>query len=150
MAENCHDTRSGTAVCRITTSAGKTSFELPLATRAPTAGKFHGLSQTDVIISSCRTASPTAIRSMINPPTRPLLMTVPIHAPITAATCAAFANIALLEGLGRNHSLAYARTEKRCSAGYHGYGAVDLYAVDPHLGTINDYQQLVLRPTSRK
>jgi glycosidase len=26
---------------------------------------------------------------------------------------------------------------------YHGYGAVDLYAVDPHLGTINEYQQLV-------
>src|SRR5262249_642591 len=26
---------------------------------------------------------------------------------------------------------------------YHGYGAVDLYAVDPHLGTVEDYQQLV-------
>jgi glycosidase len=26
---------------------------------------------------------------------------------------------------------------------YHGYGAVDLYAVDPHLGTIQDYQNLV-------
>ena len=26
---------------------------------------------------------------------------------------------------------------------YHGYGAVDLYAVDPHLGTIRDYQELV-------
>ena len=26
---------------------------------------------------------------------------------------------------------------------YHGYGAVDLYAVDPHLGTLRDYQELV-------
>src|SRR4029077_8476980 len=26
---------------------------------------------------------------------------------------------------------------------YHGYGAIDLYAVDPHLGTIQDYQDLV-------
>jgi glycosidase len=26
---------------------------------------------------------------------------------------------------------------------YHGYGAADLYAVDPHLGTLQDYQQLV-------
>src|SRR5262249_42307362 len=26
---------------------------------------------------------------------------------------------------------------------YHGYGAVDLYAVDPHLGTLEDYRQLV-------
>jgi glycosidase len=25
---------------------------------------------------------------------------------------------------------------------YHGYGAVDLYAVDPHLGTLNDYKEL--------
>jgi len=26
---------------------------------------------------------------------------------------------------------------------YHGYGAVDLYAVDPHLGALKDYQELV-------
>jgi glycosidase len=26
---------------------------------------------------------------------------------------------------------------------YHGYGAVDLYSVDPHLGTMQDYQDLV-------
>jgi len=27
---------------------------------------------------------------------------------------------------------------------YHGYGAVDLYAVDPHLGGLKDYQDLVV------
>jgi glycosidase len=27
---------------------------------------------------------------------------------------------------------------------YHGYGAIDLYAIDPHLGALNDYQQLVV------
>ena len=26
---------------------------------------------------------------------------------------------------------------------YHGYGAVDLYAVDPHLGSVGDYRELV-------
>jgi len=26
---------------------------------------------------------------------------------------------------------------------YHGYGAVDLYAVDPHLGNLSDYRDLV-------
>jgi glycosidase len=26
---------------------------------------------------------------------------------------------------------------------YHGYGAVDLYAVDPHLGSVKDYQELI-------
>ena len=43
------DTQSGTAVCRITTPTGTTSFELPLAPRAMKLGKFQGLSQDDVI-----------------------------------------------------------------------------------------------------
>src|SRR5215470_4278805 len=43
------DTKPGTAVCRITTPKGATSFELPLAARAPTLGRFQGLSQDDVI-----------------------------------------------------------------------------------------------------
>ena len=43
------DTKSGTAVCRVTTPTGKTSFELPLAPRAMKLGKFQGLSQEDVI-----------------------------------------------------------------------------------------------------
>jgi len=43
------DTKSGTAVCRITAPKGTTSFELPLAARAPTLGKFQGLSQDDVM-----------------------------------------------------------------------------------------------------
>src|SRR5260370_4453920 len=43
------DTKSGTAVCRITAPKGTTSFELPLSARAPTLGKFQGLSQDDVM-----------------------------------------------------------------------------------------------------
>ena len=43
------ETKSGTAVCRITTPNGATSFELPLAARAMKLGKFQGLSQDDVI-----------------------------------------------------------------------------------------------------
>jgi neopullulanase len=41
-------TRSGTAVCRITTPAGPTSFELPLADRAATSGKFQGLANNEI------------------------------------------------------------------------------------------------------
>jgi len=43
------ETKSGTAVCRITAPKGTTSFELPLAARTPTLGKFQGLSQDDVM-----------------------------------------------------------------------------------------------------
>src|SRR5277367_270441 len=43
------DTRSGTAVCRVTTATGETSFELPMANRQPTLGKFQGLAPQDAI-----------------------------------------------------------------------------------------------------
>jgi len=42
-------TKSGTAVCRITAPKGTTSFELPLAARTPTLGRFQGLSPDDVM-----------------------------------------------------------------------------------------------------
>src|SRR5260221_7848409 len=41
--------KSGTAVCRISTPTGSTSFELPLATREQTIHKFQGLTPADVI-----------------------------------------------------------------------------------------------------
>ena len=41
--------KSGTAVCRITTPAGTTSFELPLAAREQTIHKFQGLTPADVV-----------------------------------------------------------------------------------------------------
>src|SRR5260370_21715270 len=41
--------KSGTAVCRITTPLGTTSFELPLAGREQTIHKFQGLTPADVM-----------------------------------------------------------------------------------------------------
>jgi hypothetical protein len=40
--------RSGTAVCRIKTAKGPASFELPLANRSDTTGKFQGLSSGEL------------------------------------------------------------------------------------------------------
>jgi neopullulanase len=139
------DTRSGTAVCRITTPAGKTSFELPLASRSPTAGKFHGLSQSDVIylIMPDRFAN--------GDPTN--------DQPADAPNSYDRANLRAYHGgdlRGIREHLPYLKDlgvttlwltpilKNGASQDYHGYGAVDLYAVDPHLGTINDYQQLVV------
>ena len=138
------DTRSGTAVCRITTSAGKTSFELPLATRAPTAGKFHGLSQTDVIylIMPDRFANGDPINDQ------------PADTPASydRANPRAYhggdlrgirEHLPYLKDLGVTTLWLTPVLKNGAPQDYHGYGAVDLYAVDPHLGTINDYQQLV-------
>jgi len=41
--------RSGTLVCRVTAPTGNTTFELPIAARAPTATRFHGLAADDVL-----------------------------------------------------------------------------------------------------
>jgi neopullulanase len=41
-------TRSGTAICRVTTPNGPTSFELPLASRAATQRKFQGLASDEI------------------------------------------------------------------------------------------------------
>src|SRR5277367_6426153 len=41
------ETKSGTAVCHVTTPTGKTSFELPIAARGMKLGKFQGLAQGD-------------------------------------------------------------------------------------------------------
>jgi hypothetical protein len=43
------ETKSGTAVCRVTAPTGVTSFELPLAARAETIHKFQGVTPNDVI-----------------------------------------------------------------------------------------------------
>jgi glycosidase len=138
------DTRSGTAVCRVTTSTGKTSFELPLASRSPTAGKFHGLSQADIIYLI------TPDRFANGDPTNDQ----PAEAPASYDRSNPRAyhggdlrgireHLPYLKDLGVTTLWLTPVLKNGAPQDYHGYGAVDLYAVDPHLGTINEYQQLV-------
>ncbi len=137
------DTQSGTAVCRITTPAGKTSFELPLAARAMQLGKFQGLSQEDVIylIMPDRFADgdPTndepgearGTHDRSNPRAYHGgdLRGIREHLPY-------------LKDLGVTTLWLTPILENGAAQDYHGYGAVDLYAVDPHLGTVQDFQNL--------
>jgi glycosidase len=138
------DTRSGTAVCRITTSAGKTSFELPLASRSPTAGKFHGLSQSDVIylIMPDRFANgdPTNDQPADAPNSYDRANPRAYHGGDLRGIRE---HLPYLKDLGVTTLWLTPILKNGAPQDYHGYGAVDLYAVDPHLGAINDYQQLV-------
>ncbi len=137
-------TKSGTAVCRITTPKGTASFELPLAARAPTLRKFQGLSQEDVIylIMPDRFANgdpandePAEARGS-HDRSKPRayhggdLLGIQNH-------------LSYLKDLGVTTLWLTPVVKNGAAQDYHGYGVIDLYAVDPHLGSLKDYQDLI-------
>jgi glycosidase len=137
-------TKSGTAVCRITAPKGTTSFELPLAARAPTLRRFQGLSANDVmyLIMPDRFANGDATNDE------------PAEAPGSHDRAKPRAyhggdllgiknHLPYLSDLGVTALWLTPIVKNGATQDYHGYGAVDLYAVDPHLGTVKDYQELV-------
>jgi len=138
------ETKSGTAVCRITSPEGVTSFELPIAARTETIHRFQGITPDDVIylIMPDRFANgdPTndepadALGSHDRMKPRAYhggdLRGVKEHLPY-------------LQDLGVTTLWLTPVVKNGAAEDYHGYSAVDLYAVDPHLGTLRDYQELV-------
>ncbi len=138
------DTKSGTAVCRITAPKGTTSFELPLAARAPTLGKFQGLSQDDVmyLIMPDRFANgdPTNDEPAEAPGSHDRSKPRAYH----GGDLRGIQNhLPYLKDLGVTSLWLTPIVKNGATQDYHGYGAVDLYAVDPHLGVLKDYQELV-------
>ena len=138
------DTRPGTAVCRITAPKGTTSFELPLATRALTLGKFQGLSPDDVIylIMPDRFANgdPTNDEPEEAPGSHDRAKPRAYH----GGDLSGIQNhLEYLKELGVTTLWLTPVVKNGAAQDYHGYGAVDLYAVDPHLGSLKDYQNLV-------
>jgi glycosidase len=138
------DTRPGTAVCRITAPKGTTSFELPLAARAPTLGKFQGLSPDDVIylIMPDRFANgdPTNDELAEAPGSHDRARPRAYH----GGDLRGIQNhLVYLKELGVTALWLTPVVKNGAAQDYHGYGAVDLYAVDPHLGSLKDYQNLV-------
>jgi glycosidase len=138
------DTRPATAVCRITAAKGTTSFELPLAARAPTLGKFQGLSPDDVIylIMPDRFANgdPTNDEPAEAPGSHDRAKPHAYHGGDLRGIQNHFA---YLKELGVTTLWLTPVVKNGAAQDYHGYGAVDLYAVDPHLGSLKDYQDLV-------
>jgi neopullulanase len=136
--------RSGTAVCRATTLTGEASFELPIAARQPTAQRFHALNSDDVIylIMPDRFANGDPTND------EPAEFTGSHDRAKPRAWHGGD-----LKGV-RDH-LSYLKelrvttlwltpvVKNGATQDYHGYAAVDLYAVDPHLGSLDDYIGLV-------
>ena len=138
------DTKSGTVVCRITAPKGTTSFELPIAARAPTVGKFQGLSQDDVmyLIMPDRFANgdPTNDEPAEASGSHDRSKARAYH----GGDLRGIQNhLSYLKDLGVTTLWLTPIVKNGAAQDYHGYGAVDLYAVDPHLGAVKDYQELV-------
>jgi glycosidase len=139
------DTKTGTAVCRITAPKGTTSFELPLAARAATLGRFQGLSKDDVmyLIMPDRFANgdPTNDEPAEAPGSHDRAKPRAYH----GGDLRGIKNhLPYLKELGVTTLWLTPIVKNGAAQDYHGYGAVDLYAVEPHLGTLQDYQELVV------
>lgn len=138
------DTRTGTAVCRVITPSGETSFELTLAARDSTAGKFQGLSQSDVIylVMPDRFANgdPTNDQPTEAPDSLDRAKPRAYHGGDLRGIRE---HLPYLKELGVTTLWLTPVLKNAAPQNYHGYSAVDLYAVDPHLGSLRDYQDLV-------
>ena len=135
--------RSGTAVCRATTPTGEASFELPIAARQPTAQRFHGLNSDDVIylIMPDRFANgdPTNDEPAEFPGSHDRTKPRAWHGGDLKGVRD---HLSYLKELGVTTLWLTPVVKNGATQDYHGYGAVDLYAVDPHLGSIDDYKGL--------
>jgi len=136
--------KSGTAVCRITTAKGETSFEFPIAARKQILGRNQGLSADDVIylIMPDRFADgdPSNDEPAEFPGSHDRSKPRAYHGGDLRGI---EKHLPYLKDLGVTTVWLTPIVKNGAAAGYHGYGAVDLYAVDPHLGALRDYQELV-------
>ena len=145
------ETKSGTAVCRITTATGITSFELPLKPREQTIHRFQGLGSEDVIylIMPDRFANgdPTNDEPEEAPGSHDRAKPRAYHGGDLRGVRE---HLDYLKELGITTIWLTPIVKNGATEDYHGYGAVDLYSVDPHLGTLRDYQELVTAAHDRK
>ncbi len=136
--------KSGTVVCRITTAKGQTTFELPIAARKQILGRNQGLAPDDVIylIMPDRFADgdPTNDELAEFPGSRDRSKPRAYHGGDLRGIKA---HLPYLKDLGVTTLWLTPIVKNGAATDYHGYGAVDLYAVDPHLGKLRDYQELV-------
>jgi glycosidase len=143
--------KSGTAVCRITTPVGTTSFELPLAAREQTIHKFQGLTPADAVylIMPDRFANgdPANDEPAEAPGSHDRTKDRAYHGGDLRGIRE---HLDYLKDLGVTTLWLTPIVKNGATEDYHGYGAVDLYAVEPHLGSLREYQELVAAAHQRQ
>jgi neopullulanase len=139
------DLKSGTLVCRVTNAdGGVASFELPISARTETIHRFQGITHDDVIylIMPDRFANgdPTNDEPQGAPGSHDRSKARAYHGGDLRGIRE---HLDYLKSLGVTTLWLTPVVKNGATEDYHGYGAVDLYAVDPHLGTLRDYQELI-------
>lgn len=137
------DLPAGTLGLRVVTSAGSASLHLPLSARAPVGGHFEGISRDDVIYLIMPDRFADGDRSNDQPPqstgkydrSNPMAY----HGGDLRG---------IREHLGYLHDLGVTTlwltpVWKNTDSDYHGYHVVDFYALDDHMGSMQEYQGLV-------
>ena len=140
------DAHPGTAALQVQTAAGSTSVNFPLERRSSSEGKFQGLSQDDVIYLIMPDRFADGDTSNDNLP----------NSPGTYDRSKARAyhggdlrgvrdHVDYLRDLGITTIwlTPIVQNDPASAQDYHGYGAVDEYAVEDHFGTLADLQDLV-------
>ncbi len=140
------DAQPGEAMLHVQTSSGETSIRFPLSRRQSSAGKFQGFSNDDVIylVMPDRFADGDPSNNE------------PADAPGTYDRSKARAyhggdlrgihdHLDYLRELGVTTIwlTPIVQNDPKSPQDYHGYGAVDEYAVEEHFGTLKDLQELV-------
>jgi neopullulanase len=139
------DLKSGTLVCRATNAdGGVASFELPISSRIETIHRFQGVTPEDVIylIMPDRFANgdPNNDEPEGDLGSHDRAKARAYHGGDLRGIRE---HLDYLKSLGVTTLWLTPVVKNGAAEDYHGYGAVDLYAVDPHLGTLRDYQELI-------
>jgi glycosidase len=136
--------KSGTAICRVTTPKGETTFELPLAAREQILGRNRGMSPNDALYRILPDRFANGDPSNDEP--------AELHGTHDRTDARSYhggdlrgvrEHLPYLNELGVTTVELGPVLQTGATVDYHNYGAVDLYTVDPHLGTLRDYQDLV-------
>ena len=137
------DVSTGVAALRVSTGAGSAIVQLPLLARGNISGRFEGFSRDDVIYLIMPDRFADGDPSNDQPPqstgTYDRKNPMSYHGGDLRG---------IRQHLGYLHDLGITTlwltpVWKNTDSDYHGYHVVDLYALDDHMGSIRDYQDLV-------
>ena len=139
-------TQAGDVIIHVKTAAGETSATLPLLQRSSQQGRFQGITPDDVIylIMPDRFADGDPSNNQpqgASPGTYDRARPKTYHGGDLKGIQQ---HLPYLKGLGVTALwLTPLYDNDDSTSDYHGYGAVDEYAVEDHFGTMKDYQELV-------